>query len=83
MTGVLVSMFGSVRTFVDGALPVMGDSGTTANITSAIGYFVQFISMGDYFFPVATLFTVIGLMMAYRVSLFLWFCINWVLRFIP
>ena len=83
MTGILVSMFSSIRSFVDGALPVMGSGGDTANITSAIGYFVQFISMGDYFFPVSILFTVIGIMMAYRIAMFLWFCINWVLRFIP
>ncbi len=83
MTDILVSMFNHFRNFLDGVLPTMGTSGGTANITSAIGYFVQFISFGDYFFPVATLFTVIGLMMAYRVGLFLWFCINWVLRFIP
>lgn len=83
MTGVLVSMFGGIRSFIDGVLPTMGTSGGTSNITSAIGYFVQFIAMGDYFFPVTTLFIVIGLMISYRIGLFLWFCVNWVLRFIP
>ena len=83
MTDILVSMFTHIKNFIDGVLPTMGSVGGTANITSAVGYFVQFIAMGDYFFPVVTLFTVMGLMMAYRVAMFLWFCINWVLRFIP
>lgn len=83
MTNILVSMFTHFKNFIDGVLPTMGGGGSSDSIASAIGYFVQFIAMGDYFFPVKTLFIVISLMMAYRVGMFLWFCINWVLRFIP
>jgi hypothetical protein len=82
MTGIIVGMFNAIKGFLGSVLPTMSSSGT-ANITSAIGYFVQFIGLGNYFFPVTTLFAVMGLMMAYRLALFLWFCVNWVLRFIP
>ena len=82
MTDIIVGLFSHIHGFIDGILPVMGSDGVS-NIPLAVTYFVHIIEASDYFFPVSTLFTVIGIMMAYRISMFAWFCINWVIRIIP
>ncbi|MFQ6872784.1 MAG: hypothetical protein ACLRSF_15065 [Romboutsia timonensis] len=79
MTNIIIGLLDFLAFLLNKFLPNFS-SGGTSEISNAITYFVQMISLANYLIPVNTIFTVTGLWVGYKlIMLGVWFA-NWIIR---
>ena len=79
ITGFFLSITVSFVGFLIGLLPY-GEIST--NFTSAINYVVGVLNTFNYLLPISTLFTVLGLVVAFDIALWFWQFSKWITRLI-
>jgi hypothetical protein len=81
LQNILIGFLDFVKSFLNTVLPNL-NSGGTQNISDAVKYMITFISAANYLFPVTTLFTVIGIVMAYKIFMMALWVVNKVIKLI-
>lgn len=81
MTNLIVSLLGFLTDTVTNVLPKvsLGD-GVLQNAISAFSYFVDMIANINWLVPVDDALLIIGITVGYRVTMFIIFIVNWVIR---
>lgn len=79
MTSILVGFFTWIGNILNSTLPNL-NSGGTSNVSSAVAYVVQLISVADYLIPVDTIFEITGLVISYKIAMMAWYVVNWIIR---
>lgn len=69
MQNIICGFFDLIGSLLNALLPNMNTDGMT-NISEAIVYFVNLISVADYLIPVSTIFQVTGIVMSYKLFMF-------------
>lgn len=79
MTKIICNFLDFLGNSLNFLLPSISDTGVS-QVSDAVLFFVKFISAADYLFPVSTLFTVIGIVVSYKLFMVSWWVINWILK---
>ncbi|AQR93357.1 hypothetical protein [Clostridium saccharoperbutylacetonicum] len=73
MTDLICGILDFIGNLLNSLLPNFSGNTGISQISEAIVFFVKLISVGNYLFPVDTLFEVIGILVSYKIFMFgLW-----------
>lgn len=81
MTNVIVSFLEFLRGVIDTVMPDMSvESGVLSNIVDGLETMVEFVAQVNFFIPLPTIFLVLSIVFGFRLTKFIVFCVNWVIR---
>jgi len=76
ITQTIISIFVSVILFFLNLLPEF--TVPVSDINAATDFFISFVNQTNYFLPVATIFTILGILISYNIVKFVFALFNWI-----